>query len=58
MPAAHAFSPKEWKIGIVSDLTTAGATGITSAMNQLDVDSIGFPSLNVNQMYEVVQEEP
>jgi hypothetical protein len=53
MPAAHAFSPKEWKIGIVSDLTTAGATGITSAMNQLDVDSIGFPSLNVNQKLDV-----
>jgi hypothetical protein len=50
---AHAFSPKEWKVGIVSDATNAGATGIGSTMNQLDVDSIGFPTLNVNQKLDV-----
>jgi len=50
---AHAFSPKEWKVGIVSDATTAGATGIGSTLNQLDVDSIGFPSLNVTQKLDV-----
>ena len=50
---AHAFSPKEWKVGIVSDVTNAGATGIGSTMNQLDVDSIGFPSLNVTQKLDV-----
>jgi len=50
---AHAFSPKEWKVGIVSDNTNAGATGIANTMNQLDVDSIGFPSLNVNQKLDV-----
>ena len=50
---AHAFSPKEWKVGIVSDAINAGATGIGSTMYQLDVDSIGFPSLNVNQKVDV-----
>ncbi len=50
---AHAFSPKEWKVGIVSDATNAGATGIGSTMNQLDVDSIGFPSLNATQKLDV-----
>tara|TARA_R110000744_G_C19316352_1_gene557202 strand:- start:63 stop:1052 length:990 start_codon:yes stop_codon:yes gene_type:complete len=51
--AAQAFSPKEWKVGIVSDATNAGATGIGNTMHQLDVDSIGFPSLNVNQKVDV-----
>ena len=50
---AHAFSPKEWKVGIVSDATNAGATGIGTTMNQLDVDSIGFPTLNINQKLDV-----
>lgn len=50
---AHAFSPKEWKVGVVTDATNAGTTGIGTTMNQLDVDSIGFPSLNVNQKLDV-----
>jgi hypothetical protein len=50
---AHAFSPKEWKVGIVSDATTAGGSGISVTQNQLDVDSIGFPSLNVTQKLDV-----
>ena len=50
---AHAFSPKEWKVGVVTDATNAGATGIGSTLNQLDVDSVGFPSLNVNQKLDV-----
>ena len=50
---AHAFSPKEWRVAIVSDATNAGATGIGSTMNQLDVDSVGFPTLNVNQKLDV-----
>ena len=53
MSLANAFSPKEWKVGIISDATNAGATGIGSTMNQLDVDSIGFPSLNINQKLDV-----
>lgn len=51
--AIQAFSPKEWKVAVVSDATNAGATGIGSTMNQLDVDSIGMPSLNPNQILEV-----
>ena len=50
---AHAFSPKEWKVGIVTDATNAGDTGIGTTMKQLDVDSIGFPSLNVTQKLDV-----
>ena len=51
--AIQAFSPKEWKVAVVSDATNAGATGIGSTMNQLDVDSIGMPSLNPNQVLDV-----
>ena len=51
--AAHAFSPKEWKVAVVSDATNAGATGIASTMNQLDVDSISMPSLNPTQVLDV-----
>ena len=51
---AHAFSPKEFKCYIVSDATNAGATGFhATAMNQLDVDSISFPTLNVTQTLDV-----
>ena len=50
---AHAFSPKEWKVAVVSDATNAGATGIGSTMYQLDVDSISMPSLNPNQALDV-----
>ena len=51
---AHAFSPKEFKCFVISDATNAGASGIHSSnMQQLDVDSIGFPSLNVNQVLDV-----
>ena len=49
-----AFSPKEFKCLIASDATNAGATGIhATAMNQLDVDSVSFPSLNVTQALDV-----
>ena len=50
---AQAFSPKEFKCAIVSDATNAGATGIGSTMLQLDVDSVGYPSLNVTQALDV-----
>ena len=50
---AKVFSPKEWKIGVLSDATNAGATAIGSTLLQLDVDSIGFPTLNVNQSLDV-----
>ena len=51
---AHAFSPKEFQVWIAEDNSNAGASGISdSAMHQLDVDSVGFPSLNVNQALDV-----
>ena len=51
--SANAFSPKEWKVAVVSDATNAGATGIGTTMNQLDVDSISMPSLNPTQVLDV-----
>jgi len=51
--SAKVFSPKEWKVAIVSDATNAGDTGIGSTMLQLDVDSVGMPSLNPNQVVDV-----
>ena len=51
--SAKVYSPKEWKVAVVSDATNAGATGIGTTMLQLDVDSIGFPTLNVNQVVDV-----
>ena len=50
---AHAFSPKEWKVAVVSEATNAGATGIGSTMNQLDIDSVSMPSLNPTQVLDV-----
>ena len=54
MAVAHTFSPKEFKCFAISDATNAGSTGIHSSnMQQLDVDSISFPSLNVTQEMDV-----
>ena len=51
--SAKVFSPKEWRVAIVSDATNAGATGIGSTMLQLDVDSIEMPALNPSQVLDV-----
>ena len=55
MSVAHAFSPKEFQVWVISDTSSeAGTSGIhASNMYQLDVDSVGFPSLNVNQVMDV-----
>ena len=51
---AHTFSPKEFKCFVISDATNAGTSGIHSSnMQQLDVDSISFPSLNVTPALDV-----
>ena len=51
---AHSFSPKEFKCFVISDATNAGTSGIHSSnMQQLDVDSVSYPSLNVNQVLDV-----
>ena len=50
----HAFSPKEFQLWVASDATNSGTSGIhASNMHQLDVDSVGFPSLNVTQALDV-----
>ena len=50
---AHAFSPKEFQVWIAEDNSDAGATGISAtAMHQLDVDSVGFPSLPPKPLQE------
>ena len=46
---AFTFSPKEFKCFVISDATNAGGTGIGTTMNQLDVDSVSFPTLNFTQ---------
>ena len=52
--SAHTFSPKEFRCFVISDATNAGTTGLHATnMNQLDVDSISFPSLNVTQAMDV-----
>jgi hypothetical protein len=54
MSVAHAFSPKEFTCWIASDATNAGTSGLhASNMYQLDVDSVAYPSLNVNQVLDV-----
>jgi hypothetical protein len=50
---SQAFSPKEFKCAIISDATNAGTTGIGGTMLQLDVDSVSYPSLNINQSLDV-----
>ncbi len=53
MANAVAYSPKEWQVFVAKE-TTAGASKLsTSGMYALDVDSIGSPSLNVNQVLDV-----
>ena len=55
------FSPKDFKVWVIEETTTGntahastiGAPAITGSMYQLDVDSVGFPSLNVNQVYKI-----
>ena len=51
--ASDANSPKGWRVAVASDATHAGATGIGTTMYQLDVDSVGMPSLNPNQSLDV-----
>ena len=47
--ANAAFSPKDFKAWIIEEATTGTIPTITSGILQLDVDSVSFPSLNVNQ---------
>tara|TARA_R100001594_G_scaffold113158_1_gene148004 strand:- start:38 stop:238 length:201 start_codon:yes stop_codon:yes gene_type:complete len=47
------FSPKDFKAWVIEETTTGTKPTITSGLYQLDVDSISFPSLNVNQVASV-----
>ena len=49
------FSPKDFKVFVSEEAVTGTAPDLTSTSNlyQLDVDSVSFPSLNVNQVTSV-----
>lgn len=47
-----AFSPKEFSVWVRGE-TEAGASAIGTSMYKLDVDSVGFPSLNATQVLDV-----
>jgi len=51
--SATTYSPKEWSVWAIIE-ATAGTTALASTgMYQLDVDSVGFPSLNQTQALDV-----
>ena len=47
-----AFSPKEFSVWVRGE-TAAGTSAIGTSMYQLDVDSVGFPTLNATQVLDV-----
>ena len=47
-----AFSPKEFSVWVRGE-TAAGTSAIGTSMYQLDVDSVGFPTLNATQVVDV-----
>ena len=47
------FSPKDFKAYVIEEATTGTSPAITAALFQLDVDSVSFPTLNVNQVANV-----
>ena len=47
------FSPRDFKAWVIEETVTGTAPTLTSGLYQLDVDSISFPSLNVNQVTSV-----
>ncbi len=51
--ANAAFSPKDFRVAIKAESTNGSDAGITSGINYLDVDSVSFPTLNVNQSLDV-----
>ena len=50
---ADAFSPKEFTCWIKAETTAGTSVLATSGMFQLDIDSVGYPSLNVTQALDV-----
>ena len=47
------FSPKNYRVAVRAEATNGSDAGIGSSISYLDVDSVGFPSLNVNQNTEI-----
>ena len=47
------FSPRDFKAWVIEETTTGTAPTLTSGLYQLDVDSVSYPSLNVNQVTSV-----
>ena len=47
------FSPRDFKAWVIEETTTGTAPTLTSGLYQLDLDSVSFPSLNVNQVTSV-----
>ena len=51
--ANASFSPKNYRVAVKAESTHGSDAGITASVLYLDVDSIGFPSLNVTQAVDV-----
>ena len=57
--ANAAFSPRDFKAWVIEETDTGNNAGaldapaITSALLQLDVDSVSFPSISPNQKLDV-----
>ena len=51
--ANAAFSPKNFRVAVKAESTNGTDATITSGILFLDVDSIGFPSMNVNQTLDI-----
>jgi hypothetical protein len=47
------FSPRDFKAWVIEEATTGTAPTLTSGLYQLDVDSVAFPTINVNQVMNV-----
>ncbi len=47
------FSPRDFKAWVIEEATPGTSPSIESAMFQLDIDAIAFPSLNPNQVTAV-----
>ena len=53
MGLGTAFSPNDFRVAVKAETTNGTDATITSSINYLDVDSIGFPSINVTQSLDV-----
>lgn len=49
----HNFSPKDYSCWVIQEVTAGTTPTATSAARALNVDSVSYPSLNVNQALDV-----